>query len=185
MDNNAVFWDKNFNQDEVKKILNDDEDPRFIEIAATLLSRSNEPTEVFTSYINKVVFCNNWRKIKKQMRKNKWNDARIIFWDEVYKVAIQDIDKKELKRSKKRDIDSDPEMKDIGDKVRNARKKLGWTQAELAKRSKLSQQTISFVEKGYTNFSVKTLKRITDIIGLRFVVAFPEQDTTSSQTYSA
>jgi len=185
MDNNAIFWDKNFNQDKVRRILNDEKGPKFIGVAATLLSRCNKPKEVFASYLNKAAFCNNWRRIKKQMRKNKWSDARIIFWDEVYKVTLQDIDKKTLKTSKKRDIVIDPEMKAIGDKIRGFRKKLGWIQAELAKRSKLSQQTISFVEKGYTNVSVKTLKRITDTLGLRFVIEFPESNTASNQTYSA
>jgi HTH-type transcriptional regulator/antitoxin HipB len=184
MENNAAFWDKNYSQDEVKKILNDEGNPKFIEVAATLLSRFNKPGEVFESYLDKVMFCNNWRKIKKQMRKNKWSDARIIFWDEVYKVALQDIDKNELRRSKKRDIDTDPEMKGIGDVIRAARKKRGWIQAELAKRSKLSQQTISFVEKGYTNISVKTLKKIIDTLGLRFAIEYPQQSITS-QTYSA
>ena len=96
MDNNAVFWDKHFTRDEVKKILNDGENPKFVGVAAILLSRLNKPGEVFASYLSKITFCNNWRKIKRQMRKNKWNDARIIFWDEVYKVTLQDIDKKIL-----------------------------------------------------------------------------------------
>lgn len=185
MENNAIFWDKNFNQDEVRKILKDEESPKFVEVAATLLSRFNKPKEVFASYLNKIAFCNNWRKIKKQMRKNKWSDARIIFWDEVYKVTLQDIDKKTLKAARKRDVDIDPEMKEIGEKIRYARNKHGWIQAELAKRSKLSQQTISFVEKGYTNVSVKTLKRITDTLGLRFIIEFPDKNATSIQTYSA
>jgi len=185
MGNNAIFWDKNFNRNKVRQILGNEENPKFVEVAATLLSRFNSPKEVFASYLDKAAFCNNWRKIKKQMRKSKWSDARIIFWDEVYKVTLQGIDKKMLKISKKRDIDVDPEMKAIGDRIRNARKKLGWIQAELAKRSRLSQQTISFVEKGYTNVSVKTLKRITDTLGLRFIIEFPENYTASNQTYSA
>ncbi len=184
MDNSAIFWDKNYDQDRVKRILSDEKDPKFIALAATLFSRFNEPNEVFRSYINKIAFCNNWRKIKKEMRKNKWSDARIVFWDEVYKVALQDVDKKALNISRKRETDIDPDIKEIGDKIRIARKKRGWTQAELAGRSKLSQQTISFVEKGYTNISVKTLKRITDTLGLRFVVDVPEQNNSSIQTYS-
>jgi len=184
MDNSEVFWDKNFNQDQVKKILNDETNPKFVEIAALFLSRNNKPSIVFSKYLDKVLFCNNWRKIKKQMRKNKWSDSRIVFWDEVYKVTLQGIDKEVLRPSKKRDIDIDPEIKIIGDEIRKARKNKGWTQIELAKMAKLSQQTISFVEKGYTNISVKTLKRIADAVGLRIKIEHIEKSTSSSQTFS-
>lgn len=182
---NAIFWDKNFKQDEVKKILSDETNPKFVEIAALLLSRTNKPNIIFSKYLNKAEFCNNWRRIKRQMRKNKWNEARIIFWDEVYKVILQDIDKTVLKASKKRDIHVDSQIKQIGDEIRKARKNKGWTQTELARMSNLSQQTISFAEKGYTNISVRTLKKITDMVDLRITIEHPEKSTSSAQTYSA
>ena len=34
------------------------------------------------------------------MRKDSWNDTRIIFWDEVYDVLSQDVDKKQLKEKR-------------------------------------------------------------------------------------
>lgn len=182
---NAIFWDKNFKQNEVKKILSDETNPKFVEIAALLLSRTNKPNIIFSKYLNKIAFCNNWRRIKIQMRKNKWNEARIIFWDEVYKVILQDVDKAMLKTSKRRYIHVDSQIKQIGDEIRKARKKKRWTQVELAKMSNLSQQTISFVEKGYTNISVRTLKKITDMVGLRIMIEHPEKSSSSMQTYSA
>jgi len=184
MDNNAIFWDKNFKPDEVKTILRNEANPKFVEAAALLLSRTNEPKIIFSKYLDKVLFCNNWRRIKRQMRKNKWNEVRIIFWDEVYKVVLKDIDKTALKVSKKRYINVDPDIKQIGDEIRKARKSKGWTQVELAKMANFSQQTISFVEKGYTNISVKTLKRIADMVGLRITIERSEKSTSSNQTYS-
>ena len=118
------------------------------------------------------------------MRKNKWSDARIIFWDEVYKVALLDIDKAELKIVNKREIDVDPDIKQIGDEIRKARKNKGWTQAKLADMANFSQQTISFVESGCTNISVKTLKRIADVVGLRIKIEYPGKSGYSGQTYS-
>jgi transcriptional regulator with XRE-family HTH domain len=62
-------------------------------------------------------------------------------------------------------------MKKLGDDIREARKSMGWNQTELAKKAKLSQQTISFAEKGYLNISVRTLKSVTDALGLRILIS--------------
>lgn len=45
----------------------------------------------------------------------------------------------------------------IGKRVKREREKLGWTQAELAAASKISDSHISSIERGFTEFSVKYL----------------------------
>lgn len=72
MKDDAIFWDRNFGKKELKKILNDETHQRFVEIAALILSRTDDPNKMFTNYLDIILFCRNWRKIKRRMRKNKW-----------------------------------------------------------------------------------------------------------------
>lgn len=163
----VIFWDKRVDKKRVRKILADEAHPRFVEFASLLLSRTNEPKAVFKDYLSKESFCKNWAKIKRRMRQNKWNDSRIVFWDEVYQVARKKIPKEKVAAVKERPLDIDPEIKKICQTLRKIRKRHGLTQNELAKKTGLSQQSISFAEQGYINISLKTLKRITDALDLR------------------
>ncbi|MFH0772493.1 MAG: helix-turn-helix transcriptional regulator [Candidatus Omnitrophota bacterium] len=171
MDNNSIFWDKKTSKDEVKKILSDELNPRFIGFASLLLARSNKPKNIFNDYLSKELFAKNWLKIKRRMRENKWNERRIIFWDEIYKAVRKDPAIKILKEAKKRPLDMDPEIKIICNQIKDTRNKIGLTQTELAEKTGLSQQTISFVEQGYVNISIRTLKKIADALNLRVVLA--------------
>ena len=49
-----VFWDKNISRKKAVTILHNEADPRFIGVAATLLSRSNAPREVFSAYLDQL-----------------------------------------------------------------------------------------------------------------------------------
>lgn len=151
-----IFWDKKIEESAVKNILKDEFHPRFIEFSALLLSRTNKTKDVFREYLDKIVFCRNWRRIKNRMRKNNWNDSRIIFWDEVYQVILTKIDIKKLKIPQKKQKPLSKKLKQICDIIRKTRKEKSWTQKQLAKKTGLSQQTISFAENGYLNFSFKT-----------------------------
>jgi DNA-binding XRE family transcriptional regulator len=169
-DNTTIFWDKKINTEEAKRILKDEHNPRFIEFASLLLARSNKPKRIFANYLSKELFVENWINIKRRMRDNKWNDRRIIFWDEIYKAVRKNINIKEVREPKVRPLDIDPEIKIICDKMKDYRKKSGLTQIELAKKTGLSQQSISFAEQGYINISLRTLKKIADALNLRIVL---------------
>ncbi len=177
-----MFWDKKVTKAEAKKILQDESHPRFVEYAALFLSRTNEPKSVFGHYIDKKVFCRQWRKIKKQMRANKWSDNKIVFWDEVYRVVSSHIDKNEFRLPKEKRIAVDLDISMIGKKIKEARRAKRWTQGELAKKAGFSQQTISFVESGYINVSFLTLKKITDVLDLRILIIEKERSTYSTFT---
>ena len=118
------------------------------------------------------------------MRANKWSDNKIIFWDEIYKVVLQEVDKKKLKIPKEKPEIQNIEIKHIGEVIKKARIENGLTQVQLAKKAKLSQQTISFVEKGYTNISFLTIKKIADIIGLRVYIDKIDRNSSTPPTYS-
>lgn len=162
-----ILWDKKISIGELKEILRDASHPRFIYFASLLLSRTNNIKEVFDDYLDKVMFCKNWRKIKQKMRKNKWGDKRIDFWDEVYRVTLQTIDKTERQVSVKRDEFVNEELKEMGTLLRKTRKKMGWTQKKLGENIGLSQQTISFIEKGNFDFSFGSLLKIISALNLK------------------
>ena len=169
-DNSSIFWDKKFNQNEIKNILKDELNPRFVEFAALLLARTNKPRNVFDKYLTQEIFVNNWSRIKRRMRENKWNDNRIIFWDEIYKAVKKKTNFQRVREVKDRPLNVDSEIKELSELIRKKREKNGLTQVQLAKRSGLSQQTISFVERGYVNISLRTLKKISDALNLRIVL---------------
>lgn len=58
-------------------------------------------------------------------------------------------------------------LSEIGMKVREKRKEMGITQAELSKQAKMSRTTLSKLENGYFgNISVATLDNILSTLGL-------------------
>ncbi len=173
-DNITAFWDKNTSTEEVKKILKDEFNPRFIEFSSLLLARTNKPKNVFSRYLSQEIFVNNWIKIKRKMRQNKWNDTRIIFWNEIYRAVKKNVNIEKVREFKERPLDFDPEIKNICDQIKNYRKRSGLTQRDLASKSGLSQQSISFVEQGYVNISIRTLKKIVDALNLRLVLTGKE-----------
>jgi HTH-type transcriptional regulator / antitoxin HipB len=172
MDNNntQIFWDKKLNRNEVKNILKDELNPRFVEFASLLLSRTNKPKNVFGKYLTQEIFVNNWAKIKRRMRENKWSDSRIIFWDEIYRGVIKKTNFRVVREFKDRPLDIDPEIKELSDVIKDQRRKNGLTQVQLADKAGLSQQAISFAERGYVNISLRTLKKISDALNLRIVL---------------
>jgi DNA-binding XRE family transcriptional regulator len=162
-----IFWDRKTSKQEAQGILKNDSDPRFTEYASLVLSRVARPKEVFTAYLDKMVFLRNWRKIKRRMRNDRWNNSRVIFWDEVYSVLSQDVDKKQLKE--KREPVSE-EAKRVGGIIRDSRQKKQLNQKELAAAAGMSQQLVSFLENGYLNISLSTLKKVLDVLELDFSI---------------
>jgi len=158
-----IYWDKKFTQETAMKVLADATNTKFPEIAAILLSRTNDIKFVFSECITKENFCHNWRAIKRWMRKNKWNDERIDYWSEIYKVFHKQIGK-EVER--KKEAATITELLQVSRIMRSERKSVGMTQKQLAQKTGLAQQTISYVETGTGDFSFSTFKKITDALGL-------------------
>ncbi len=78
------LWDKDVNEEQAKAVLADSNHPKFIAYAALLLSRTNSAKDVFRDFITREIFFINWTSIKRQMRKDSWNDPRIDYWQAIY-----------------------------------------------------------------------------------------------------
>lgn len=165
--NQNIFWDKKTKPAEIKKILQNENHSRFIEFAALLLSRTNEPKIIFNKFLSRELFLKYWRRIKKMMRKNRWNDQRIIYWNEIYQVLSKSL-KIEKESPKEKSIIY--EALKIGQKIREVRSQKGWGQKKLADKTGLSQQHISFLERGTLNFSLETLIKILKILNLEIKI---------------
>ena len=148
------------------KILKNPKGERFVEIAALLLSRNNAPKEIFDRYLDKTIFVQQWARIKRQMRKNTWNDPRIIFWQAVYKKLAFEFKEKGVSiRLTRQEEKIDTLSQGIAEKIKTCRQDLDLTQNELAQKIGISQQIISRIEKGHNDMRLLTLEKIAQGLG--------------------
>ncbi len=161
------LWDRKTSLKKARFILNRPENEHFLPLASLLLSRKNTPKEVFRYYLKPRDFLGNWQKIKRQMRKNSWNDPRVEFWQAVYEKLKEKYEKRGIAVSEKILISKpkDGFCKFVADKIKAVRKQKGITQEELSRRLRVSQQIISRIETGSENISLLTLKKIVDNLG--------------------
>ncbi|KAB7730477.1 helix-turn-helix domain-containing protein [Rudanella paleaurantiibacter] len=63
-------------------------------------------------------------------------------------------------------------IEEVGQIIREARKKQGFTQKELGERLGLQQTTINRYEKGGQNFTIDTLQRIATALETEITITF-------------
>lgn len=63
-----------------------------------------------------------------------------------------------------------PDMEVVREQIRKTRKDKGLSQQELAEKAKVSQRTVSAIETGSMDPSVKTLLAILAVLGLGFLL---------------
>ena len=61
-------------------------------------------------------------------------------------------------------------MMEIGATIKSRRQEMGIKQQELADLAGVGINTVVAIERGHGNPSVKTLQRITEVLGLRLVL---------------
>ena len=165
------LWDRNIPMEDIKNILRNPQNERFAEMAALLLSRSNTPQEVFAEYLDQVLFVSNWTRIRRQMRKNTWNDPRVIFWQAVYEKLVAGLrDRGIAIRERKADIIPGELSRRVAQRIKSDRQSLGLTQSEFAQKICISQQIISRIEKGRNDTRLSTLEKIFRYLGEQLLI---------------
>ena len=164
------FWDRNIPEDQVKAILKDDSHERFIELAALLLLRSNEPKKVFSLYFDRVLFAKNWARIKKQMNKDEWGSRRIVFWQAIYEKLLEQLKSQGMSFRHPQQKPRAEICRHVGQLIKSRRQNKQLTQKELAQKLGISQQIISQIEKGKQNVSLLTLQGVISGTGGRLVI---------------
>jgi DNA-binding XRE family transcriptional regulator len=105
------------------------------------------------------------------MRKNNWNDQRIIYWQAVYERLIKDYKDKGIPVRIQRKPETPDELYgQVGKKIKALRKENRLTQKELAKKLGISQQIISHIEQGRANISLLTLKKVANALGTNVII---------------
>ena len=168
------LWDKDVTEQQVKAILADPKDPKFIAYAALLLSRTNSAKDVFRDFLSRENFFVSWTKIKRHMRKDSWNDPRIEYWQAIYETLAAQFKEKGVSiRPPKEKTIRDESCQKVGNEIKDGREELDWTQKDLAQRLGISQQIISRIESGRGNMSILTLKKISQVLGRGFDIKPP------------
>lgn len=163
------LWDSRLSEEKVKKILKDENHPKFDIYAERLFSRVSDPKMVF-KIVDKVTFCKKWPSIKRRVRKDRWLKDRVIFWQTIYERVQERLKMGGIKIREPQQEEVPPERVELAQQIRNIRIRLGYTQKELAKKLGVIQQYISKIESGRENVSVDTLKRIADVLSKRLVI---------------
>ncbi len=162
----AWLWDQDISLEEIQAILKDPHHERFVNLAALLLSRTNTPKEVFAQYLDRTIFIQNWARIKRQMRKDSWNDPRIVFWQAVYEKLVDKFKERGIALRPRREEGTPHELtRQVAQKIKSIRQSLGLTQGELAERIGISQQIISRIERGHNDMRLLTLEKIVQGLG--------------------
>jgi len=147
------LWDTRLNENRVKRILKNANDPRFYIYAEKLFSRVRN-TKVAFGYVPKEVFYHKWPIIKQRIEKDKWAKEKADFWQDIYEKVIS----------------VPPERIFIAQQIKNMRIKMGYTQEEMAKKLGVIQQFISKLEAGTENVTIDTLKKIANVFGKRLTI---------------
>jgi DNA-binding XRE family transcriptional regulator len=166
--NNDWLWDKSISPKKAISILRNTKDEHFLSLASLLLSRKNTPKEVFKVYLKPTVFLQNWQRIKRQMRKDSWNNPRIEFWQAIYEKLKEKYEDRGIVFARQGGSarQENEFCKATAAQIILIRKQKSLTQKDLAKKLKISQQMVSRIEKGKENISLLTLKKIADSLGV-------------------
>jgi len=168
--NTNWLWDQKITLKQAKDILTSPDNRQFVTICALLLGRMQEARVVFKNYVKPLEFCRKWLQVKKQMRRDSWNNMAIIYWQAIYKKLMAQY------RAQGVDVISTvifvekPILKDIGAKLRAIRRAQRFSQREVAAKLKVSQQIISHIESGRENVSLLTLENVAGALGKKVIV---------------
>src|SRR3989339_439255 len=154
------FWDLNKKAiNEAGKILNNPNHPQFMAKLITILSRCQEPKELF-SLISKESFINNWPRVKAYWKKFDTSPDFWDWWQTIYEELVQRI-KGEITTPK----GEFPSLfVKFGKAVKKSRIAKSLSQKDLAFATGITQSDISLIEEGYKNITLKTLFKICKIL---------------------
>lgn len=168
---NNWLWDRKITDARVKRVLKNPMDKGFVDMAALLLARNNDPQAVLKAYIDPRVFCQYWASIKRKMRRDKWTEPRIVFWQAIYEKLADRYRRQGVVFRKEAPV-KEPLCVETGQKIAGIRRSLGLSQKEFAVKMRVSQQLISRIEKGRENISLITLINISRALGRRVQIDF-------------
>lgn len=156
------YWDINLPEAKIKEILTREDDPRFPRIAGALVSRVEDPKDVF-KLIAPLAFCRRWRAIDREIKSDEWTKEKAAFWKSTYIKLSKELRNKGEKIRRSEKIALDDLTRALIAKLRETRKKALMSQKELAELMGYSQQYISGIERGREKIGLEFLKKFCSI----------------------
>lgn len=172
-------WDLNLSESKIKKILAREDDPRFPGIAGVLLSRIEDPQEVF-KLITPTAFCRRWRAIEREIRSDQWTKEKAAFWKVTYRRLSKQFKDSGEKIRRSNSMRLDEFDRSLVSKIRECRKKALMTQKELAGFMGCNQQFISSIEKGREKPNLDFLKKLASVTKESFQLDFATSQANQS-----
>lgn len=155
-------WDIHLPEAKILGILAREDDPRFPRIAGALVSRIDDPKDVF-KLITPLAFCRRWRAIEQAITSDAWTREKTAFWKATYLRLSKELREKGEKIRQAETISMDPFDKELIAKIRACREQALMTQQELAGFMGCNQQFISNIEKGRQKPNLDFLKKLSRV----------------------
>lgn len=166
MNISKYFWELNKQAlEETEQILENPQHPKFASRLVNLLSRCDQPKELF-SLISKKEFIGVWPRVRSYWLKIEPRSDFRSWWETIYEQLLQEY---KLKQKKPKG-DSLALFSKIGRMIREARVENGLSQKELALRVGINQPDISMIEKGKKNITLQTLARLCKVLEIKKIV---------------
>ena len=154
------FWDLHKAAlKETRGALDNPTHPRFLERSVTLLSRCDDPKELFSLW-PKEKFVETWPKIRSYWLKRARQSVPRDWWDTMYERLVKTSPPK---------LHGEPSdlFRKIGAVIKQRRIALGLSQKQVGSQTRLSQPAISQIEEGKKNITLLTLLRLCKILGIK------------------
>ena len=158
------YWDLNMPFKKIQQILAREDDPRFPRLAGTLLSRVQDPKQVF-DLITPAAFCRRYQAIENEIKSDEWAKEKAAFWKATYLRLAKELQEKGEKFRKPEVIELDAFDRALVEQVIQCRKAAAMSQKELAQFMGCSQQFISGIETGREKISMDFLKKLSQVTG--------------------
>ena len=160
-------WDLQLPVERITQILKNDQDPSFVSVAARLLSRNDEPQEVF-SFITPLAFCRRFSAIQREIKKDEWTKEKAAFWKATYHRYLKEFRQAGVRVREQSSPEVDELTQSILEKMRVCRDRAGLSQRELARRMGYSQQFVSGIESGREKVTLAYLQKFAEATDSRF-----------------
>lgn len=156
MNISKYFWGLNKQAlKETEEILRDSKHRKFAARLVTLLSRCDQPKELF-SLISEQGFIELWPRVRSYWLKIAPRSDFRAWWETIYEQLLQ-----KYRIKQKRPKGKSPALfLNIGRMIRGARLERGLSQNGLAFRVGIKQPDISMIEQGKKNITLETFARL-------------------------
>lgn len=145
---------------ETKLIFKDPQHPKFMERAFTLLSRCDQPKEVF-SVIGQEQFVKAWPFLRRYWIKTGQADEFRSWWETIYEELLNE------RRVKAPKGEPGEAFLKIGKIIGQKRIENGMSQSDFARQAGMKQPDVSAIEAGKKNLTLATLIRLCLILNIK------------------